>query len=140
MRLSVLLPPTAVNAHPLVCYTASMGLFRPAGVPPQETEQIIQRKRDWILAACRPREIWVFGSAARGELTEGSDIDLAVVCDDAERVRHAREAVYRQKRPDEWAQDIIFLEAPDFYARAKIGGLPMLIVEEGRRIYTEEEA
>ena len=116
-----------------------MGLFRPAGVSPAETQEIIQRKRDWILAAWRPREIWVFGSAAAGRLTEASDIDLAVICADAQSVRHAREAVYRQRRPDEWAQDIVFFEVDDFYERAQVGGLPMLIVEEGQRIYPEGE-
>ncbi|NBC28661.1 MAG: hypothetical protein GVY29_01555 [Spirochaetes bacterium] len=56
-----------------------MGLFRPARVSPEEREEIVRRKKDWILSACRPREIWLFGSAARGELTEASDIDLAVL-------------------------------------------------------------
>jgi hypothetical protein len=54
-------------------------------------------------------------------------------------LRRSREAVYRQQRPDDWAQDIIFFEADEFYRQAEIGGLPMLILDEGRRIYPEEQ-
>jgi predicted nucleotidyltransferase len=44
--------------------------------------------------------IYVFGSAARGELTAGSDIDLAVICPEAwaERVRTALEDVAEHTR------------------------------------------
>lgn len=124
----------------ILCYTTSMGLFRPTPVSPEETAQIVERKVSWILAAYRPLEIWLFGSAARGELTEASDVDLAVICEDESATERAREAVYSRRRPDTWPQDVMFFPRDDFYRRAEIGGLPMLIVEDGRRVYPEPEA
>lgn len=44
-------------------------------------DALIARIRDRIVEACHPQAVYLFGSAARGELREGSDLDLLVVMD-----------------------------------------------------------
>jgi predicted nucleotidyltransferase len=44
-------------------------------------QNLIERVRDRIVEAFDPEAIYLFGSAARGEQREGSDLDLLVVMD-----------------------------------------------------------
>ncbi len=41
--------------------------------------EIVQKAVDLLLQACRPSRIILFGSVARGDSDEGSDLDLLVV-------------------------------------------------------------
>jgi uncharacterized protein len=46
---------------------------------PLITEEVIQEVRDRLVESVRPKEVWLFGSAARGETRDGSDLDLLLV-------------------------------------------------------------
>jgi len=116
-----------------------MGLFLPTRVSAEDAERIVERKLRWILFVCTPLEVWLFGSAATGEMTEASDIDLALLFGDEGEIRHAQTKLARTPRLDEWPQDLVWFRHADFYERAKIGGLPMIVVEDGRRIYPRSE-
>jgi hypothetical protein len=118
----------------------AMGLFRPAALSPDEVEVIVQKKVRWILAACHPHEIWLFGSAAQGRMTEASDVDLALLFSDRSALLAGRRELYETKRPDEWPQDLVFFVADDFYRQSAVGGLPMLILRDGKRTYPEAVA
>lgn len=48
---------------------------------PGITEEVIREARDRIVEAVQPEAIWLFGSAARGEARDGSDLDLLVIMD-----------------------------------------------------------
>jgi predicted nucleotidyltransferase len=117
-----------------------MGFLRPAAVPPEDQQGVIKEKLAWVLSACAPREVWLFGSLARGEMTEASDVDIALVFDDPENLRACRDALHATPRTPDWPVDLAFFLYDDLYERAKVGGLPMLIVEEGRRLYWRDEA
>ena len=61
------------------------------GIDEAQVREIVNR----VVAAARPRHIILFGSAATGEMTRDSDIDLLVIEDDpgdrlAERLRISR--------------------------------------------------
>lgn len=43
------------------------------------TESILQSTIDRIVATAKPSQVWLFGSHARGEATEDSDLDLLVI-------------------------------------------------------------
>ena len=116
-----------------------MGLFLPTRVSAEDAERIVGLKLRWILSACTPLEVWLFGSAATGEVTEGSDIDLALLFGDEREIRNAQQKLAHTPRLDEWPQDLVWFQSEDFYERAKIGGLPMIVAEDGRRIYPRGE-
>lgn len=117
-----------------------MGLFRPAALSEEESRELIEGKLRWILKACSPEEVWLFGSAARGELTEASDIDIALIFEDTAQLRAARRALASRSRPDNWPQDVLYYTEDDFYRRARSGGAAQIIVEEGRRLYPPDTA
>mgnify|MGYP006276205331 CR=1 FL=1 len=115
-----------------------MGIFRPTPLSSAEASQIIETKLHWILESCEPEEIWLFGSAAADGMTVASDVDLALLFHDERRLSACRRVLYARPRPDRWPQDLALFVTRDFYERAAVGGLPMLIVQEGRRVFPEE--
>lgn len=86
-----------------------MGIFRPAALSRRDTRSIVEGKLGWILSACDPREVWLFGSAARDSMTEASDVDLAVVFEDSATLAVSRRTLYATPRTDDWPQDVVFL-------------------------------
>ncbi len=42
-------------------------------------EALVERMRDRLVGACNPQYLYLFGSVARGEEAQGSDVDLLVV-------------------------------------------------------------
>ncbi len=56
----------------------------------QARDEVIRR----IVEAVDPIRIILFGSAARGEEHEGSDVDLLVVMPDGAHRRHTAQAIY----------------------------------------------
>lgn len=115
-----------------------MGIFRPALLSEAEAHRIIQTKLQWILESCEPEEIWLFGSAATDTMTVASDVDLALLFRNAAELSACRKSLYAQSRPDAWPQDLAFFVVADFYERAAVGGLPMLIVQEGKQLFPQE--
>lgn len=115
-----------------------MGLFLPARIAEDDVAAIVKRKLEWILSACIPSEVWVFGSAATGDMTEASDVDLALLFPDEAAIRAAQSALARTPRLDEWPHDLVWFRDQDFHTRKTIGGLPMIISQEGQKLYPEE--
>jgi len=117
-----------------------MGLLQPAHLTESETETILREKLRWILTApgaetCEPRAVIVFGSAARGEMTESSDVDIALVYPDAKSLKAGRAAIYRRPPPDSWPMDLLFATEESFRAGQEKGGLFELVMSEGRVVH-----
>ena len=70
---------------------------------------MVKSKLGWILDGCHPTRVFLFGSAARNELTDHSDIDFAVIFDSENDLRAARKSIFSRPRPDDWPQDILLL-------------------------------
>ena len=61
---------------------------------PAPTETDLQRIVDLIVGAVRPVRVVLFGSVARGEHRQGSDVDLMVVMPDGADRRAVTRALY----------------------------------------------
>lgn len=116
-----------------------MGLFRPAALTETDAEALIAAKLSWVLKGSQPAEVWVFGSAARGELTESSDIDLALIFDSLHEIAAARKSLAQTQRTDDWPQDVLYYTRSEFNRRAEVGGAAMIIRQEGRCLYPTKE-
>lgn len=116
-----------------------MGLFRPAVLSENEQAEIVRAKLAWVVESLQPQEVWLFGSAAGGRLTEASDLDLALLYESEQALRAAHARLWRLPRRENWPHDLAFYTSDDFYARASIGGVPMEAVSEGVRLYPPQE-
>ena len=90
-----------------------------------------------IVDAYRPVRVYLFGSEARGEGGDDSDIDLAVIVGDSADQRQstprtAAEALWGLER----GADVVVFRESEFAARSGVvASLPWTIVREGRLIH-----
>ncbi|MFC7333869.1 nucleotidyltransferase family protein [Rhodocista pekingensis] len=92
---------------------------------------------DRLVAELRPRQIWLFGSRARGDARPDSDIDLLVVLPDGLEPRcYAPRRVLRPVAASGLAVDIVPAAWGEFVAaRGDPGALAHRVVREGRLLY-----
>jgi predicted nucleotidyltransferase len=117
-----------------------MSRFAPKLIPEDQARAIVQSKVDWILSVCMPRKIFVFGSAARSEMTDHSDVDLALIFDDESELRAARNVVFSKRPDDLWPQDLLLFTVQEFDRKKSVGGVCFLIATEGICLFERNES
>lgn len=102
------------------------------GIDDSLARELVRR----VLSAASPAKIILFGSAATGEMTSDSDIDLLIVENESAR-RHDRALAIRDAIGDiGWPVDVLII-APDRFERTKdlIGGIAYPAHKYGRVLY-----
>ena len=96
-------------------------------------EEIVDRLARGLL----PDRIYLFGSQARGQADEGSDIDLLIVLPDSDLPRHRREALsYDLLWGLATPVDLIVLTQAEFQRGSRVRtSLPSTVRAEGELIY-----
>ena len=100
-----------------------------------EVETLIQLELDSILGVCQPCCVYLFGSAARHQMTDASDLDLLVVLPDPSDLKVIKRSYYCRQKPHLWPVDLIFMQRSDFQIKSQIGGIAMICRQEGRIIF-----
>jgi uncharacterized protein len=106
---------------------------RSMGSVSKETlDQIVQR----ILAVCQPERVILFGSAATGQMTPDSDIDLLVVDHEASDARAQALNIRRVLAVLPYPFDVIVMSRERFdETRDVIGGIAWPAARHGKVIY-----
>jgi predicted nucleotidyltransferase len=95
-------------------------------------DEIVRR----IVEVAAPESIILFGSAARGEWSPDSDIDLLVVKSDVEHRRMLAQKIHLHMYGIDAAIDIVVVTPEDIdYLRGKVGNVVAPAMNEGREIY-----
>jgi predicted nucleotidyltransferase len=99
---------------------------------PDLVEEIVRR----VTSAVHPLRVILFDSAARGEMSPQSDIDLLIVMPDGTRRREASRRAYRALSGLGISKDVIVVTESDV---KEFGENPSLVIkpalEEGREVY-----
>ena len=101
-------------------------------------EEAIEEIRRRLVDFYRPERIYLFGSTARGDYNDDSDLDFCVVLpDDAPEELFRGGAIYSELGGMGYPKDVIPWRSSDFDARAAyvVASLPATILREGRLIY-----
>ena len=115
----------------------------PSHIRDRVREEIERELTDWIgriVAEMQPRRVVVFGSAARGEAGEESDIDLAIIAETElsffDRIGQAL-SLYSGRRE---VQALVY--TPEEWRRMREEGRDFVrtIEEEGRVLYERADA
>jgi len=78
-------------------------------------------------------KIFVFGSFARGEMTDASDLDVAVILPDGEDIKAFRA---RLERPlCDWPMDLVVVHQSRYDARKDFGGVLFEVKSDGIELY-----
>ncbi len=112
-----------------------MGLLVPRPLDRPAIDTIVGDKLRWILQSASPRALILFGSAARGEMTERSDLDIAAIFPDEDSLKAGRASIYSRPPIDGWPTDLLFYTQAEFEARRRSGGVCELIWKEGKIIF-----
>ncbi len=105
----------------------------------QESSEIVRELLKAVLDRCTPERVTLFGSAARGELTDGSDVDLALLFSDNVSISQARKALYSKGPLISWPVDLIYFTIEDFEQRKETSGLCHLIAQEGKILWENKK-
>ena len=100
-----------------------------------ENDPILQEMVRRIVEGWNPERITLFGSRARGEADERSDVDLLVVAPVADR-REAAIAIRRRLRDVPEAKDIIVTTPEEVASRGDlVGDILRPALREGKALY-----
>ena len=103
---------------------------------PRVTSELLDEVKRGIVDRFHPERIILFGSHARGEAGEESDVDLLVVMESDLRPAQRSAAVSLACRPRFIAMDILVLTPEEVRWRLEIGDhFIRRIVDEGRVLY-----
>lgn len=95
-------------------------------------DEIVRR----IVEVAAPDSIILFGSAARGEWSPDSDIDLLVVKSDVQHRRMLAQKIHLQMYGIDAAIDIVVVTPEDIdRLRGKVGTIVTPALNEGRELY-----
>lgn len=107
-------------------------MMRSMGLDDRMTGEIVRR----VLSVTTPAKIILFGSAARGDMTADSDIDLLIVSENPPRDLQSRTKVYQSLRGLGRPVDVCFISTQWFEASKDVfGGIAYPAHKEGRVIY-----
>lgn len=102
----------------------------------QNNSEIIHFLVQRIVEEIHPLRIIIFGSAARNEMSKGSDIDVLVVMPDGTHRRHTAQFLYRNIRGIGAPFDILVATPSDLDKhKNNIGLIYRTILQEGRVVY-----
>ena len=104
---------------------------------PRALDELVRQ----IVAAVHPLQIILFGSAARGELTTGSDYDLLVVMPDGTHRRHTAQLLYRCIDGVVVPFDLIVATPSDLDKHRNNPGLIYhTVLQEGKTVYADQRS
>jgi predicted nucleotidyltransferase len=96
----------------------------------------IDRLVSLVVAEAHPLRVILFGSAARGDMTAGSDIDLLVVMPDGTHRLHTMQMLYGRIRGIAVPFDILVATTSDLEAHGEALGLIYRdALREGKELY-----
>ncbi len=105
-----------------------------------EIDELVNTLLREVLPLSGIEEVRLFGSAARNEMTEASDLDLIFIFSDVESAKSASKQVHQKRKESAaWPTDIICIDRVAYDERSKVGGVFMIAKEEGKTVFKSEE-
>lgn len=83
-------------------------------------------------------EIILFGSAARREMTDASDIDIVAIFSHKDSARLGAK-IFHQNRKTFWPVDILFVDRDYYLKKIHLGGVLFVAHEEGISIFKKSK-
>ena len=105
---------------------------------PHESASLVAAALQKVAEAGDWQQIWLFGSAAQGEMTSASDLDFVVVYPDSMSLKEGRALYYSSSKRVACPLDVLFVTSSDFVAKSEIGGVFFVCRKQGKRVLIRE--
>ena len=117
------------------------GLFRIVAkpLPLEEVSELVNTEFARIRQAGKIDEIILFGSAARNEMTNISDLDFVAIYATEEERTEGRKKYFQSTKGKKWPSDILFVTRASYEAHADIGGVFFICKREGLSLYRRNQ-
>lgn len=103
---------------------------------PEEIQNIVDAKTNWIVKETEPIAVFLFGSAHTLTMSAASDVDLLVVYSDNTSLSEKKAALALSRPPDDWPHDLLMYHETDFKIKAKrMGSICHEAIRYGRVVY-----
>ncbi len=104
----------------------------------EETNARVQQVLRLVLECCQPMQVVLFGSAARGELTASSDIDIVVVVEDSSLIKPFQKQLCASSGGLLFPVDILVADNQTYQKKSQIGGVYFDAAHEGVILFSRE--
>jgi predicted nucleotidyltransferase len=101
---------------------------------PGEICELVRRTASDLVGIGGLERAILFGSAARGEMTEASDLDIVLIFDTLQSARFGAIEAQRRRTKPLWPTDYISIDKATFAEKSLVGGVFYCAREEGRDI------
>ncbi|MCX6132050.1 MAG: nucleotidyltransferase domain-containing protein [Proteobacteria bacterium] len=78
-----------------------------------------------------PEKILLFGSAARNEMTDASDLDVIVIVKEPQEIKAVQSSLNQLSRLMDWPVDCLVIDQARFDRKVALGGVYQIAKEEG---------
>ena len=92
-------------------------------LPKEEVENLVARLLAEILRRLEPLEIILFGSAARGQMTAYSDLDVVIVIDEAHDIKPTIRKLGGVSAVLHWPVDLLVVDKRQYDVKKDLGGV-----------------
>lgn len=108
-------------------------------IPRSEFTSTLHRIVEDILSVSTPLRVILFGSLARDQFKEGSDIDLAIIFSDCADPNFERRNIHRNRTELSVPIEFLVFRESEFESRLKSGGVCQIIADEGEVLFEREK-
>lgn len=100
-----------------------------------EIDKLVNDEIFRLLSVCMPHAVILFGLAAKGTMTDQSDLNLIAIFDTQEEVSSSKKDYYGRRSDRIVPVDVIFMTIAEFKSYASKGGVFQVCQQEGKIIY-----
>ena len=100
----------------------------------EEVDSIVTGFMNELKELPEVEEIILFGSAARGEMSEVSDVDFVAIFPTKAGARVGSKQ-FHKNRKNFWPVDVLFVDREHFESRSQLGGVFFVAREEGKTLF-----
>ncbi len=100
-----------------------------------ELEEVISLIKNRLLKVSAPERIYLFGSYSEGTIGATSDLDIAIVFSDVNKLKNERKIILNAHLFLDYSTDLLFFTLAEFNKKSAIGGVCYEITTKGVLIY-----
>ena len=106
----------------------------------EEASQLVLIELNHILKCQGITQVWLFGSAARNELTDASDLDFILTFPDTKTLKWGRKKYFSRRRRKVFPTDVLFILHSEFERLGALGGVCFVCKSEGKLLFQNIKA